>query len=141
MRDQSLVAQHDQGKQPFGQRFGLCAAACQQRRGGRVQHDEVGLGARHEAADAVFPAQRLGGADGSTVREFQTLLRRMSMRTSARNQFVGAITGLREGEVSFEVRLRLDDASELVAVITRASAENLELAIGKEAIQGSEVTP
>ena len=48
----------------------------------------------------------------------------------ARNQFVGAITGLRGG-VSFEVRLRLDDASELVAVITRASAENLELTIGR----------
>jgi molybdate transport system regulatory protein len=66
------------------------------------------------------------------VRQFQTLLRRMSMRTSARNQFVGTVSGLREGEVSFEVRVRLDDANEVVAVITRASAENLELGIGRE---------
>ena len=75
---------------------------------------------------------RLGEGGETNVRQFQTLLRRMSMRTSARNQFVGTVSGLREGEVSFEVRVRLDDANEVVAVITRASAENLELGIGRE---------
>lgn len=77
-------------------------------------------------------AARLGDGGETNVRQFQTLLRRMSMRTSARNQFVGTVSGLREGEVSFEVRIRLDDANEVVAVITRASAENLELGIGSE---------
>lgn len=77
-------------------------------------------------------AVRLGDGGETNVRQFQTLLRRMSMRTSARNQFVGTVSGLREGEVSFEVRIRLDDANEVVAVITRASAENLELGIGSE---------
>ena len=75
---------------------------------------------------------RLGDGGETNVRQFQTLLRRMAMRTSARNQFVGTVSGLREGEVSFEVRVRLDDANEVVAVITRASAENLELGIGRE---------
>ena len=83
-----------------------------------------------EAIDRL--SRRLGEGGETNVRQFQTLLRRMSMRTSARNQFVGHVSGLREGEVSFEVRVRLDDANEIVAVITRASAENLELAIGKE---------
>ena len=83
-----------------------------------------------EAIDRL--SQRLGDGSETSVRQFQTLLRRMSMRTSARNQFVGAISGLREGEVSFEVRIRLDDANEVVAVITRESAETLELAIGTE---------
>jgi molybdate transport system regulatory protein len=83
-----------------------------------------------EAIDRL--SQRLGDGSETNVRQFQTLLRRMSMRTSARNQFVGAISGLREGEVSFEVRIRLDDANEVVAVITRESAETLELAIGTE---------
>ena len=77
-------------------------------------------------------AVRLGDGGETNVRQFQTLLRRMSMRTSARNQFVGTVSGLREGEVSFEVRIRVDDANEVVAVITRASAENLELGIGSE---------
>ncbi|MCK6392713.1 TOBE domain-containing protein [Zoogloea sp.] len=77
-------------------------------------------------------SSRLGEGGETNVRQFQTLLRRMSMRTSARNQFVGTVSGLREGEVSFEVRVRLDDANEVVAVITRASAENLELGIGSE---------
>jgi molybdate transport system regulatory protein len=77
-------------------------------------------------------SKSLGDGGDSSVRQFQTLLRRMSMRTSARNQFVGAISGLREGEVNFEVRIRLDDANEIVAVITRESAETLALAIGLE---------
>lgn len=77
-------------------------------------------------------SSRLGDEGETNVHQFQTLLRRMAMRTSARNQFVGTVSGLREGEVSFEVRVRLDDANEVVAVITRASAENLELGIGRE---------
>lgn len=77
-------------------------------------------------------SSRLGDESGSSVRQFQSLLRRMSMRSSARNQFVGTVKALREGEVSFEVGLRLDDSNELVAVITRASAEYLELSIGAE---------
>lgn len=77
-------------------------------------------------------SSRLGESGETNVRQFQTLLRRMAMRTSARNQFVGTVSGLREGEVSFEVCMRLDDANEVVAMITRASAENLELSIGRE---------
>ena len=60
---------------------------------------------------------RLVGALGDPAGvDYRQLLRRLSMQTSARNQFVGAITGLREGEVSFEVRLRLDD--ETLAVLS-----------------------
>lgn len=72
--------------------------------------------------------------DGGNVRAFQQLLRRMAMRTSARNQFVCTVSGLREGEVDYEVYLRLDSQNELVAVITRDSAEQLGLAIGMEVV-------
>jgi molybdate transport system regulatory protein len=68
------------------------------------------------------------------VQAFQRLLRRMSVRTSARNQFVGTVSGLHEGAVDFEVLVRLDDQLELAAVVTRTSAENLGLAIGREVI-------
>jgi molybdate transport system regulatory protein len=64
--------------------------------------------------------------------QFRRLLRRMSMKTSARNVFAGHIVGLREGNVDFEVRIRLDDQNEIVAIITGESAEALELAIGME---------
>ena len=43
----------------------------------------------------------------------------MSMCSSARNQFAGTVCALREGDVDYEVRLRLDADNELVAVITR----------------------
>jgi molybdate transport system regulatory protein len=75
---------------------------------------------------------RLGETGAGDIAQFQGMLRRMSMKTSARNQFVGPITSLREGPISFEVRLRLDEENELAAVITRESAEDLGLSIGME---------
>lgn len=64
--------------------------------------------------------------------QFRQLLRRMAMQTSARNQFAGHIVGLREGDVDYEVRLKLDDENEIVAVITNDSATRLGLTIGME---------
>lgn len=73
------------------------------------------------------------GDDGATdIASFQALMQRMSMKSSARNQFSGRITGLRDGRVDYEVRLALDAHTEIVSVITRASAENLGLSIGQE---------
>lgn len=77
-------------------------------------------------------AERLDHLEGGDIRDFQRLLRRMSIKASARNQFAGSIVALREGAVNFEVCLRLDDATEIVSIITRESAERLELAIGQE---------
>jgi molybdate transport system regulatory protein len=75
-----------------------------------------------------------GEVDAGNVRSFQQLLRRMAMKTSARNQFACTVSGLREGEVDYEVYLRLDADTELVAVITRESAEQLGIAIGMEVV-------
>ncbi len=77
-------------------------------------------------------SQRLGDGSASSVRQFQTLLRRMSMRSSARNQFVGSVTQLHDSAMGVTVSVRLDDAVEVLAIVTPASAENLELAIGRE---------
>jgi molybdopterin-binding protein len=51
------------------------------------------------------------------------------MGLSARNALWGSIVGLRLGDMMAEVRLRIGD-QELVAIITRASAERLRLAVG-----------
>ncbi len=77
-------------------------------------------------------SERLNEAGGCDVSGFRQLMRRMSMKTSARNQFAGVITGLRDGGVDYEARVRLDEHTEIAAVITRTSAENLGLAIGKD---------
>ena len=83
-----------------------------------------------EALDRV--AGRLALAGGRDIGQFRTLLRRMAMKTSARNQLAGSIWALRAGEVDYEVCLRLDDQNRISAIITHDSAQTLGLAIGKE---------
>lgn len=60
----------------------------------------------------------------------QALLRRMAVRTSARNQFVGTVARLRAGKVGVEVNLELDAQTSIVAGVTRDSAEALGLKLG-----------
>lgn len=80
-------------------------------------------------------ASQIDDAGGAgTVRSFQHLLRRMAFRTSARNQLACTVSGLREGEVDYEVYLRLDDKTELKAIITRQSATTLGIAIGSQVL-------
>ncbi|MBD1399730.1 TOBE domain-containing protein [Pelovirga terrestris] len=60
-------------------------------------------------------------------------LRRMSMKTSARNQFGGEIISIRHGSVNDEVTLKLGGGDEITAIITRDSVKNMELSVGKKA--------
>jgi len=72
------------------------------------------------------------GDDAGDVRSFRQLLRRLSTKASARNQFAGAISQLRQGAVDCEVTLDLGDGLTLTALVTSESALNLGLAIGTE---------
>jgi len=65
---------------------------------------------------------------------FRKVLKRMSFRTSARNQFAGPIVAIKEGIVDSEVSIRLDPELELTAIVTRESAENLGLAHGRDVL-------
>lgn len=85
----------------------------------------------HQAAVARL-AERMNEVAGNDVAAFRQLLRRMSMKSSARNQFAGPIIEIKESVVDCEVRIRLDDNQDLTAIITRESAENLGLKVGKE---------
>jgi molybdate transport system regulatory protein len=78
-------------------------------------------------------AASMNEGEANNLAQFRQLLRRMSMRTSARNQLAGVIVALHTGEVNYEVRLKLDETTELAVVITRESAETLGLSIGMEA--------
>lgn len=62
------------------------------------------------------------------------LLRRISMKTTARNQFAGSIKAIESGPVSTQVTVMLAGGQDIVATLTTAAADRLKLAVGKEAI-------
>ena len=64
----------------------------------------------------------------------QGLLRRMSMKTSARNQFAGTVQAIEIGPVSAEVTIALKSGDEITATLTSAAAQRLKLKKGKEAL-------
>ena len=58
----------------------------------------------------------------------------LGLRTSARNALRGTIVRLDDGAVTVEVVLSLGDGVEIISVITRRSAEELGLALGKPVV-------
>lgn len=72
--------------------------------------------------------------DAGHLADDYRLLRRMMMRTSARNQFMGTVSRIERGAVNDEVMLAIAGGHELVAVVTRESTDALGLAPGCEAI-------
>jgi molybdopterin-binding protein len=55
------------------------------------------------------------------------------MRLSARNVLKGKITHIKVGAVNSEIVLELMKGVEVVSIITKESAEKLQLAVGKDA--------
>ena len=55
------------------------------------------------------------------------------MRLSARNMIKGIVKKVNHGAVNSEVIIELPGGTEIVSIITKESAENLGLAVGKEA--------
>ncbi|HEX5394574.1 MAG TPA: TOBE domain-containing protein [Rhodocyclaceae bacterium] len=74
------------------------------------------------------------GGEAESVNEFRQLVRSMSMKISARNQFAGKVVSVKPGMVDCEVVLRLEDGLDLAAVITKESVENLGLKVGSDAL-------
>jgi len=54
------------------------------------------------------------------------------MKISARNVLQGKVKQIQHGAVNSEVTVELPGGIEIVSVITKSSAENLELAEGKD---------
>ncbi|MBI1881406.1 MAG: TOBE domain-containing protein [Chloroflexi bacterium] len=54
------------------------------------------------------------------------------MKISARNAFKGKVKQLQHGAVNSEVVIELPGGVEVVSIITKYSAEALELAVGQE---------
>jgi molybdate transport system regulatory protein len=58
----------------------------------------------------------------------------LGMKTSARNAFRGVVDHITEGEVNCEVTLKVAEGIDITAIVTRASVEDLGLAVGGQAI-------
>lgn len=63
----------------------------------------------------------------------QQSIRRLSMRTSARNQFQGTVASITPGPINCEVTLTINERDHLSAVVTSESVESLGLSPGSEA--------
>ena len=73
------------------------------------------------------------GSQAEGIADDLLLIRRMAMKTTARNQFLGKVASLKTGAVNDEVILELPGGLQIVAVITPGSSESLGLAPGVEA--------
>jgi molybdate transport system regulatory protein len=62
------------------------------------------------------------------------LLRRMSMKTTARNQFAGTVSAVELGPISAQVTIALKSGDEITATLTSAAARRLKLKRGVEAL-------
>jgi molybdopterin-binding protein len=56
-----------------------------------------------------------------------------SMKISARNILAGTVKHVEHGAVNTEVTIELPGGAQLISIITKASAERLQLAPGKKA--------
>ncbi|MEW5972537.1 MAG: TOBE domain-containing protein [Pseudomonadota bacterium] len=85
---------------------------------------------RLEAALAAVLERFRGEDDGL---ENLSMLRRLNMKTSARNALRGTVEDVRHGAVNSEITLRLQGEDCLHAIITKDSAEAMGLVPGKSA--------
>lgn len=85
----------------------------------------------HERARVLFQAALdRGGIDPIQAGSWVTFLRRISMRTSARNQLWGRVTRVERGAVNADVEILLPGGESLVAQITARSLRELGIEQG-----------
>lgn len=65
--------------------------------------------------------------------KLQQNIRKLTMRTSARNQFQGRVEAISAGPINSEVTLSINEKDRLIAMVTRESVEQLGLSLGSEA--------
>lgn len=66
------------------------------------------------------------------LKDFQHLMHRTALKTSARNNFYGKVAGLREQGINYLVHLEVTPNLELAVLITKTSADNLGLVMGND---------
>lgn len=104
------------------------------RGGGGAQLSESGLQvvddlARLQLLQNRFMAQLKAAGD---LDRSLALMRRLNMKSSARNVLLGTVDSVRDGGVSTEVNLRLSGGDTVHAIVTKESAHELALVPGRE---------
>lgn len=84
-----------------------------------------------EREHRTFIKQLASQAEG--MADDYLLIRKMSMKTSARNQFLGKVTAVKAGAVNDEIELQVASGQKIVAIVTHESVESLGLSLGAEA--------
>jgi molybdate transport system regulatory protein len=85
-------------------------------------------------AEAARLVERLDAAVAGADASLDQLIWSFGMRTSARNALRGVVTAIEPGAINCEVRLKIADDAQIVAIITRDSVEALGLTVGREAL-------
>jgi len=62
------------------------------------------------------------------------LLKKLALKTSARNQLFGSVSAIRSGTVNDEVELALSGGEKLAVLITHRSTERINLVMGQEIV-------
>ncbi len=65
------------------------------------------------------------GSQAEGIADDLLLIRRMAMKTTARNQFLGKVAELKQGAVNDEVTLELPGGQHIVAIVTQGSSASL----------------
>ena len=73
------------------------------------------------------------GRQATGLAEDYFLIRKLGMKTSARNQYQGKVVRITSGAVNDEVELEVSGAQKIVATVTRESTEDLGLRVGADA--------
>ena len=97
------------------------------RRGAQLVENFHLIESEHRRFIAQLSAQANGIADDFL------LIRRISMRTSARNHFAGPVTHVQRGAVNDEIEIQAAGGHKIVAIVTHESAEDLGLDVGAQA--------
>lgn len=84
--------------------------------------------AEHQKFLVLLSQQAAGMADD------YLLMRKMAMKTSARNQFAGTVRAIQAGAVNDEVIVDIGGGHEIVAIVTHDSVVSLGLQVGGPAI-------
>ena len=80
--------------------------------------------------------QRFMSAASNGIENFDNIyqmIRRLSVKTSARNQFFGKVSAIKQGPVNVEVELTLTGGDKIHSVITHDGLDNLGLKVGSDA--------
>ncbi|HET8871651.1 MAG TPA: TOBE domain-containing protein [Aquabacterium sp.] len=97
-------------------------------RGMQLVHNFQVIEQEHQAF-----VQRLGQHAAQLTQDY-SLIEQMAMKVSARNQFAGTVTAIKQGAVNDEIEIGLPSGQSIVAVLTSESTRNLGLQVGGPAL-------